>query len=294
MTRRMAENQQSRFEKSLGLLTTKFVNLLQKSHGGVLDLKLAADLLAVRQKRRIYDITNVLEGIGLIEKKSKNSIQWKPYTYKDCIQGSNSQEFSLKVTELKQKLTKLDEYEQQLDLHKIWINQSIRNTTEDLQTKKFLYITKDDFSTTYDDNQTVLIVNTPINKTNVKFQNVQELYNLRIRSTDTPIIANLLNEKYCNDIDEDIQKNIIRKRTNNSYMPPEKRRCYSHDDDPDLITAEILFKTMSNNVPHIKEDDLCEEDPFLRLSPIPLSQDYSFGLLESEGISDLFDVTTNA
>lgn len=36
----MGENQQSRFEKSLGLLTTKFVNLLQKSTGGVLDLKL--------------------------------------------------------------------------------------------------------------------------------------------------------------------------------------------------------------------------------------------------------------
>ena len=29
------------------------------------------------QKRRIYDITNVLEGINLIEKKSKNNIQWK-------------------------------------------------------------------------------------------------------------------------------------------------------------------------------------------------------------------------
>lgn len=37
----------------------------------------AADILEVRQKRRIYDITNVLEGIGLIEKKNKNSIQWK-------------------------------------------------------------------------------------------------------------------------------------------------------------------------------------------------------------------------
>lgn len=35
--------------------------------------------LAVQvQKRRIYDITNVLEGIGLIEKKSKNNIIWKP------------------------------------------------------------------------------------------------------------------------------------------------------------------------------------------------------------------------
>ena len=30
---------QSRYEKSLGLLTTKFVNLLQSSSGGVLDLK---------------------------------------------------------------------------------------------------------------------------------------------------------------------------------------------------------------------------------------------------------------
>jgi len=29
------------------------------------------------QKRRIYDITNVLEGIGIIEKRSKNNIQWK-------------------------------------------------------------------------------------------------------------------------------------------------------------------------------------------------------------------------
>jgi len=28
------------------------------------------------QKRRIYDITNVLEGIELIEKKSKNHIAW--------------------------------------------------------------------------------------------------------------------------------------------------------------------------------------------------------------------------
>uniref|UniRef100_A0A8C3KJK3 E2F/DP family winged-helix DNA-binding domain-containing protein n=1 Tax=Calidris pygmaea TaxID=425635 RepID=A0A8C3KJK3_9CHAR len=67
----------SRHEKSLGLLTTKFVSLLQEAKDGVLDLKAAADTLAVRQKRRIYDITNVLEGIDLIEKKSKNSIQWK-------------------------------------------------------------------------------------------------------------------------------------------------------------------------------------------------------------------------
>merc|ERR1712096_364408 len=65
----------SRFEKSLGLLTTRFVTLLQEAEDGVLDLKVAADTLNVRQKRRIYDITNVLEGIGLIEKSIKNILE---------------------------------------------------------------------------------------------------------------------------------------------------------------------------------------------------------------------------
>jgi transcription factor E2F4/5 len=66
----------SRFEKSLGLLTQKFVSLLQEAEEGLLDLKIAAEMLHVKQKRRIYDITNVLEGIGLIEKRNKNCIQW--------------------------------------------------------------------------------------------------------------------------------------------------------------------------------------------------------------------------
>lgn len=33
--------------------------------------------LSLSWQRRIYDITNVLEGIGLIHKTSKNHIQWK-------------------------------------------------------------------------------------------------------------------------------------------------------------------------------------------------------------------------
>ncbi|KAB2012717.1 hypothetical protein ES319_D09G110200v1 [Gossypium barbadense] len=61
---------------NLGLLTRKFINLIKQAEDGILDLNKAADTLEV-QKRRIYDITNVLEGIGLIEKKLKNRIQWK-------------------------------------------------------------------------------------------------------------------------------------------------------------------------------------------------------------------------
>jgi len=52
-----------------------FVMTLVHALRQVVDLNKAADTLGV-QKRRIYDITNVLEGIRLIAKKSKNNIQW--------------------------------------------------------------------------------------------------------------------------------------------------------------------------------------------------------------------------
>lgn len=49
---------------------------LQNSISGAIDLNDAAIQLSV-QKRRIYDICNVLDGIGLIEKRSKNVIVWR-------------------------------------------------------------------------------------------------------------------------------------------------------------------------------------------------------------------------
>lgn len=68
--------ERTRYDTSLGLLTKKFLKLLQTSPDGVVDLNKASEHLSV-QKRRIYDITNVLEGIGILEKKSKNNIQWR-------------------------------------------------------------------------------------------------------------------------------------------------------------------------------------------------------------------------
>ena len=41
---------------------------------GSVELNRAAQLLHVK-KRRIYDITNVLEGVGLLEKSSKNTVR---------------------------------------------------------------------------------------------------------------------------------------------------------------------------------------------------------------------------
>jgi transcription factor E2F4/5 len=66
----------SRSSKSLLRITAKFVEVLQNSPNGELDLKSAATQLDMKQRRRMYDITNVLEGIGLVEKTQKNVIRW--------------------------------------------------------------------------------------------------------------------------------------------------------------------------------------------------------------------------
>ncbi|KAG5841866.1 hypothetical protein ANANG_G00171580 [Anguilla anguilla] len=119
-------NGSSRHEKSLGLLTIKFVTLLQEAKDGVLDLKVAADSLAVRQKRRIYDITNVLEGVGLIEKKTKNIIQWKGEN-----SGCQTKETLERVEFLKAQMAELELREQELDSQKAWLQQSIESMTQD-------------------------------------------------------------------------------------------------------------------------------------------------------------------
>lgn len=64
-----------RHDSSLGLVTKSLLNLLQKAENGILDLNHASVTLSV-SKRRIYDITHVLEGIGLLTKISKNNIKW--------------------------------------------------------------------------------------------------------------------------------------------------------------------------------------------------------------------------
>lgn len=145
----------SRFEKSLGLLTTRFVNLLQEAEDGVLDLKVAADTLNVRQKRRIYDITNVLEGIGLIEKKNKNCIKWK-----GAVAGENTQEASDRLYVLQDEIQRLDQHEKMLDQHKAWAQQNIKNILEDISNYQLSYATHEDIFACFD-GDTLLAIQAP-------------------------------------------------------------------------------------------------------------------------------------
>lgn len=63
-------------ENSLSVLTAKFIAMIKQSNNKTVDLNRIVNKLNV-QKRRIYDITNVLEGVGYIEKAHKNTIRWR-------------------------------------------------------------------------------------------------------------------------------------------------------------------------------------------------------------------------
>lgn len=126
-----------RYDSSLGLLTKKFIHLLKRAEDGILDLNKAAETLQV-QKRRIYDITNVLEGIGLIEKNIKNRIYWKG------IESSTPGNVDGDISLLKSEVDNLSLEEQRLDDQIREMQERLRGLSEDENNQKFLFVTEED------------------------------------------------------------------------------------------------------------------------------------------------------
>ncbi|KAI5938945.1 Transcription factor E2F5 [Manis javanica] len=254
----------SRHEKSLGLLTTKFVSLLQEAKDGVLDLKAAADTLAVRQKRRIYDITNVLEGIDLIEKKSKNSIQWKGVgagcntkevidrlstfsyvTHEDicncfngdtllAIQAPSGTQLEVPIPEMGQNGQK--KYQINLKSHSGPIH--------------VLLINKESSSS----KPVVFPVPPPDDLTQPSSQ------------PSTPVMP-----QKSNTATQNLPEQHVSERSQNLQTP-------ATDLSSGSISGDIIDELMSSDV-----------FPLLRLSPTP-ADDYNFNLDDNEGVCDLFDV----
>lgn len=75
LTWKACPSTRSNLDTSLVCLTRNFAELMKRSAQGVLDLNYACRVLNV-PKRRLYDVTNALEGAHLITKKMKNSVQW--------------------------------------------------------------------------------------------------------------------------------------------------------------------------------------------------------------------------
>jgi hypothetical protein len=134
-----------RIDSSLGVLTQKFVQLInEQSMTGAVDLNVAAESLGV-QKRRIYDITNVLEGIGLIEKKSKNHIQWKIRLNESTRSGTAaSVDGSPEFEAIRADMEALRQEEIEVDRELAKLQQTMSQMTEEAMGSADAWVTYDD------------------------------------------------------------------------------------------------------------------------------------------------------
>eukprot|EP00331_Platyophrya_macrostoma_P005494 CAMPEP_0176410746 /NCGR_PEP_ID=MMETSP0127-20121128/3228_1 /TAXON_ID=938130 /ORGANISM="Platyophrya macrostoma, Strain WH" /LENGTH=286 /DNA_ID=CAMNT_0017790277 /DNA_START=27 /DNA_END=887 /DNA_ORIENTATION=- len=154
--KKSGKKSKARHDNSLSVLTKKFVELIKSSPGLTLDLNEAVKELNV-QKRRIYDITNVLEGIGYIEKILKNKIKW--------IGNTDNSNLEEEIQELQKELEQIEAEEKEIDQ---WINTLQENLTDlakDEANAKYAYVTHEDIkslgSISQDDQNPFLVIKAP-------------------------------------------------------------------------------------------------------------------------------------
>lgn len=316
-------SEKSRYDTSLNLTTKRFLDLLSKSDDGVVDLNWASQVLDV-QKRRIYDITNVLEGIQLISKKSKNHIQWLG----NRINGTQV----ARQRDLQKEVSDLTEAEAQLDELISKCNLQLRLLTEDPQNKKMGYVRCQDLRKSFDSpDQLVMVIRAPP-ETQMQVSEPSEGYQVSLKSTHGPIDVFLCPEDSSGGCSPVTGSSPLKPNGDVSLAPPLQSTDQSQDRtttpslEVDLSSPASTSSTVTaasqqdpsslglgadaesllgvdplsglgdmadfNLSPLTSSDFLNGDgfplDSFINLSP-PHSHDYHFGLEDHEGISELFD-----
>ncbi|XP_028252345.1 transcription factor E2F6 [Parambassis ranga] len=143
-----------RYDVSLALLTTRFLELMLRTPDCSLDLRQVTTIMKTR-KRRVYDITNVLSGISLIEKQSANRIKWIGSVPIQNFLSAKNQKFQKELDDLKL-------VEDTLDTLIKSCAQQLFDMTDDLQNSASAYVTHRDVSRLAAfQEQTVIIVKAP-------------------------------------------------------------------------------------------------------------------------------------
>ncbi|KAM6909855.1 transcription factor E2F3-like [Xenentodon cancila] len=298
--------EKTRYDTSLGLLTKKFVELLAQSSDGVLDLNLAAETLQV-QKRRLYDITNVLEGIHLIKKKSKNNIQWMGCSLLE-VEGalSQRQRLTAEVSALTEEEQRLEQLIQRCSLDMRHMselpgNQNFGFEFFNLFVSTYAYVTYQDIKQVGSlRDQTVIVIKAPTD-TKLEVPDPDESLSIHLTSTKGPIEVLLCPDEE-NDMRSPVKNSNADINGNSPFLkvvqdPGCTTTSPSSFLSPPASSSAVSVTTLSPiSSPYTSLLQQTEEQissslgPFLNLGPPILEQEeYLLGLGDDQGISDLFD-----
>ncbi|XP_027856456.1 transcription factor E2F2 isoform X4 [Xiphophorus couchianus] len=307
--------ERTRYDTSLGLLTKKFVGLIAESADGVLDLNWATEVLEV-QKRRIYDITNVLEGVQLIRKKSKNNIQWlMGNVFEGGVAGGE------KAFALRRELGDLERAERSLDDLIQSSTTQLKQLTEFKDSQSLGYVTYQDIRSIGSlRDQTVIAVKAPAETKLEVPDTAGGSLQIYLKSRNGPIEVYLCPEEGLEDASpvkstvtpkkEDLKKPVTTTGTPQTQAvkdePVEVSVSTSSPASvsapssaatsaPSLLDVEGLLG-LPPSLLQITEDQLPGASfttdpsaPFVSFSPPLDHSDYLWSLEDSEGVSDFFD-----
>ncbi|CAN0916890.1 Transcription factor E2FB [Linum grandiflorum] len=266
-----------RYDSSLGLLTKKFINLIKHAEDGMLDLNKAADTLEV-QKRRIYDITNVLEGIGLIEKNLKNKIQWKG------VDVSRPGEADESATSLQQaEIENLVIEESRLDERIRDMQERLRDLSEDENNQKWLFVTEDDIKNLpCFQNETLIAIKAP-HGTTLEVPDPEEAadypqrrYKIVLRSTMGPIDVYLVSQ-----FEEKFEE--IHGVQPPPPPPPSYPSSSSLNENP--ATEPVALENRGKEIENSEQDQQDYFSGIMKIVPTDIDSAADYWLLSDAGVS---------
>ena len=152
-------------ENSLGQLTKNFLDYIKKKGRVPININDLVKDLKVK-KRRIYDITNVLQGIGYIEKKGKNEILWIKNENTINIPNSKNdiplESYITNYSQLKVELEGLKDQKKKIEENLDKFREEFKLISEKQQFPKYGYITfKDITDFSINENLNFMVIKAP-------------------------------------------------------------------------------------------------------------------------------------
>jgi len=219
------------------------MELLETSGSGVLDLNKAATTLGV-QKRRIYDITNVLEGIGLIEKKSKNNILWKGGS---LFSKKENAKAAIPLQDLPLKILQKQKEEIELDQKLKHVQMELKEINDN--SSQLIYVEYDDIRKLPSmDDQTIIAVRA-VHGTTLEvpepdsYGTEQRKYEIFLRSDD-PIDVYVISDQAC---DEQMfsQSQFYNEMSNQNLIElPNMEYMFTGDGISDYLASPVRSRKM--------------------------------------------------
>ncbi|XP_034474650.1 transcription factor E2F2 [Drosophila innubila] len=298
---------QQRCVGSLVLLTQKFVELM-KQNGGSIDLKEATKILDV-QKRRIYDITNVLEGIGLIDKGRHCSlVRWRGGGFTNA---KDRKDFDV----ARERTDNLKSVEEDLDKQLEYAQRNLHFIMQDPTNQSYAYLTRDDLLNIYGDDSVFTI---PNYDEEVEIQRNDNELRFSLDNGSTIDIRLVTNQGKGTTNPHDADGPFDERHLDMTPSPPSSpshssdaggvigtgnviKDEHTYSCNPELkdemktleneLTAKIIFQNYmaGHSLRRFYPDDPnLENPPLVQLNPP--QEDFNFVLKSDEGICELFDV----